>query len=201
VRNFPVLLTILGLLLCGVSVPAAEETEPDRDNPPIPSGQIRRVTISVFPNEVIIVKGKMVEMDDLREHLKGLVPDARKTVVDVLIIPHSKNEMTLVSKIIVMAKELGYTKVSYVGPRKQKPLLTEVTILISRTGEVFVEDDLIDEKELKGKLENLVDEKRREKVRVYLRASRLVKRTKVAEISKLCQSIGFKDIVFGIIAE
>lgn len=199
-RGLPALLMTVGILFWCVPAPA-EEDEADRDNPPIPSARIRRITVNVFPNEVIVVKGKMVEMDKLREHLKQLVPDARKPTVDVLVIPHSKKEMTLVSKIIMMAKDLGYTKVSFEGPRKRKPLLTQVTILLSRTGKVFVEADLIDEKELKGKLEKLVEEKRRPKVRIYIRASRLVKRSKVTEISKLCRSIGFEDVVFGIIAE
>ena len=180
---------------------AAEEDDADRDNPPIPSAQIRRVTINVFPNKVIVVKGKMVELKKLREHLKQLVPDARKPAVEVIILPYSKKEMPLVSKIILTAKKLGYTKVSFEGPRKRKPRLTQITILLSRTGDIFVEADLITEKELKGKLEKMVEEKRRPKVRIYIRASRLIKRKKVAEISKLCQLLGFKDVVFGIIAE
>ncbi|KPJ57676.1 MAG: hypothetical protein AMS16_01075 [Planctomycetes bacterium DG_58] len=200
-RFFVVGLLSVLLISVGLTFAAEEDDEADRDNPPIPSARIRRVTINVFPNEVIVVKGKMVELKKLSEHLKELVPDARKAAVEVIILPHSKKEMPLVSKIIIMAKKLGYTKVSFEGPRKQKPKLTEITILLSRTGDLFVEDDLITEKELKGKLEQLVEEKRRPKVRIYIRASRLVKRKKVAEISKLCQSLGFKDIVFGIIAE
>ena len=168
-----------------------EEDDGDRDNPPIPTAQIRRVTINLFPNGVIVVKGKMFEFKKLREHLKQLIPDARKPVVDVIIIPHSKKEMSLASKIILMTKKLGYTKVSFEGPRKRKPRLTYITILLSRTGDMFVDDDLITGKELKEKLGKLVEEKRRPKVRIYIRASRLVKRKKVAQVSKPHSPVSF----------
>ena len=187
------------LVFCAVASGADDDA--DRDNPPIPRAEIRRVTINVFPNQVIIVRGKMVAFEDLRKHLKGLVGDARKAAVNVLVIPHSKKEMTLVSKIIVMALELGYTKVSFLSPPKHKPKVTKITILLSKTGDVFVNDVLIGEKELKEQLEKLVDADRRKKVRVTIRASRLVKIKKVTEVTELCRELGFKDIVFAPIAE
>ena len=198
-RGLGFLMLSAALVFCAVVSGADDDA--DRDNPPIPPAEIRRVNINVFPNQVIIVRGKMVAFEELREHLKDLVPDARKAAVDVLVIPHSRKEMSLVSKIIVIAKELGYTKVSFLSPPKHKPKLTEITVLLSKTGDVFVNDVLIGEKELKGQLEKLVDEDRREKVRITIRASRLVKIKKVTEVTELCRELGFKDIVFAPIAE
>lgn len=189
-----------GLALMPAFACAADD-EADRDNPPIPSAEVRRVTINVFPNEVIVVKGKMIGLKNLREHLRELVPNARKPAVEVLLIPHSKKEMGLVSGIIVMAKELGYTKVHFVGPKKRRPKITEIRILLSKTGDIVVDNDRIARKRLKEHLEKKVDEKRREKVRIYIRATRLVKLKRVRETTVLCRSLGFKDIVFGIIAE
>jgi len=192
---------VCGGLVLSAGLAFGEEPRPEQDNPPIPSGEIKHITISIFPDEVIVVRGKMVELANLREHLGKLVPDARKPGVEVTVVPNSKKEMDLVPRIIQLAKEVGYTNVSYISATTQKPKLTELTILLSKTGELFVEDTLITEKELKGHLEKLVEEERRPKVRVFIRASRLVPHKKIAEISKLCQSLGFKDIVFGIIAE
>jgi len=193
-------ITLSAALAFCASVRGADD-DADRDNPPIPRVEIRRVNINVFPNQVIIVRGKMIAFEDLREHLKNLVPDARKAAVDVLVIPHSKKEMPLVSKIVVMAKGLGYTKVSFLSPPKHKPKITEITILLSKTGDVFVNDVLIGEKELKEHLEKLVEEDRRKKVRVIICASRLVKVKKVTEVTELCRELGFEDVVFAPIAE
>lgn len=192
---------VCALLALSASLAFGEEPRPEQDNPPIPSGEIKRIAITVFPDEVIVVRGKMVDLADLREHLQKLVPDAKKPGVEVTVIPNSKKEMDLVPRIIQLVKEAGYTNVSYVSAKPQKPRLTEFTILLSKTGELFVEDNLIEAKELKSHLEKLVEEERRPKVRVYIRASRLVQHKSITEISKLCQSLGFKDIVFGIIAE
>lgn len=173
----------------------------DRDNPPIPSAEIRRITINIFPGDVIVVKGKMVKLADLREHLKNLVPDAKKAAVEVLVCPNSKKEMNRVAQIIVMARKLGYTNISYVSAKKTRPKITEITILLSRTGEILVDEDSVKEKELQEHLQKMVEEKRRAKVRVYVRASRLVGYKRIGKITAVCRKAGFKDIVFRIIAE
>lgn len=170
--RFPFLFLSAVLVLPGAVALGDEDV--DRDNPPIPGAEIRRVTISVFPNKVIVVKGKMVEIAELREHLKELVPDARKPAVEMILIPSSKREMGLVAKIIGIAKELGYTNISYVGPRKRKVLITDVRILISKTGDFLVNADLVENGKLRTHLEKLVKEERRQRVRIILTATRLV---------------------------
>ena len=184
---------LLGLLAACVLVAQDEE----------PAGpvEIKKIDITVFPHEVLVVRGKMVELKDLRGHLTGLVPDAKKPGVEVTVFPQTKNEMDLAAKVIAIAKELGYRKVGFVAPPKETPKVTEITILLSRTGEILVNEDSVAAKDLKARLEKLVEADRRAAVRVYVRWSRFVPHKRVTEVTKTCQEAGFKDIVPGIIAE
>jgi biopolymer transport protein ExbD len=183
------------------SLAPGEEPKPAPDNPPAPAPEIRRINITVFPHEVIIVRGEMVELAALREHLEKLVPDARKPGVEVIVNPNSPREMDVVPRIIQAATDAGYTNVSYISAKPEKPPITEISILISRTGDIFVDESGVAEKDLKAHIEKLVEEERRAKVSVYIRASRLVPPRKIADVSKLVHGLGFKDIVFGVIME
>ena len=183
------------------SLAPGEEPKPDQDTPPTARAEIRRINITVFPHEVIVVRGEMVELAALREHLEKLVPDAKKPGVEVIVNPNSPKEMDLVPKIIQAAKDAGYTNVSYVAAKPEKPVITEINILLSKIGDIFVGDDVVAEKDLKTHLEKMVEEERRAKVRVVIRASRLVPHKKIADVSKLVKDVGFKDLVFRVIAE
>jgi biopolymer transport protein ExbD len=143
----------------------------------------------------------MVDLAALREHLQKLVPDPKKPGVEVIINPNSPKEMDLVPKIIQAAKDAGYTNVSYISAKPEKPVITEISILVSRTGDIFVDENAVAEKDLKTHLGKLVEEERRSKVTVYVRASRMVPHRKIADVSKLVKDLGFKDLVFGVIAE
>jgi biopolymer transport protein ExbD len=100
-----------------------------------------------------------------------------------------------------MAREIGYTRVTFITPQPRKPVLSDIAILLSRTGDVLVNGEPVDKKKVRSHLEGLVEEERRAKVRVVLRASRLVALKDVAAMSKLCREIGFKEIVFGVVEE
>ena len=182
------------LVFAGSRVVAEEEG-------PAEPVEIRKIDITVFPHEVLVVRGKMVEFKDLRGHLAALVPDAKKPTVEVTVFPETKSEMDLAAKVIAIAKEVGYTKVGFVGPPKETVKVTEITILLSRTGHILVNEESVAAKDLKGRLEKLVEADRRAAVRVYVRWSRLVPNKKVTEVTKTCREAGFKDIVPGIIAE
>jgi biopolymer transport protein ExbD len=163
--------------------------------------EIRKIPITIFPHSVLVVRGEMVELDKLKEHLAALVPDAKKTAVEVTVYPNSKAEEALVSEVVRIAKEAGYTNVSYASAKETKPPVTEITILLSQTGAILVNDEGVAEKDLRARLEKLVEPERRDKVRIYVRATRLVKMKRVGDITRLCRDAGFKDVVFGIIAE
>jgi biopolymer transport protein ExbD len=194
-------LALCAALILGCSLAPGQEPKPAPDNTAPPPPDIRRINITVFPHEVIIVRGEMVELAALREHLEKLVPDAKKPGVEVIVNPNSPKEMDLVPKIIQAAKDAGYTNVSYNSAKLEKPVITEISILLSRTGDIFVGDSGVAEKDLKAHLQKLVEEERRTKVTVYIRASRLVLPRKIADVSKVVKDAGFKDLVFGVIAE
>jgi biopolymer transport protein ExbD len=194
-------LALCAAFILWASLAPGEEPKPDQDAPPTARAEIRRINITVFPHEVIVVRGEMVDLAALREHLQKLVPDPKKPGVEVIINPNSPKEMDLVPKIIQAAKDAGYTNVSYISAKPEKPVITEISILVSRTGDIFVDENAVAEKDLKTHLGKLVEEERRSKVTVYVRASRMVPHRKIADVSKLVKDLGFKDLVFGVIAE
>jgi biopolymer transport protein ExbD len=162
---------------------------------------LKRIPITVYPHEVIVVRGKMVEMKDLKTHLAGLVPDTRKTAVEVTVYPNSKEEMGLVPEIIRIAKEAGYTNVNYASAKEAKPLVWEITILVSKTGNILVNDEGVAEKDVQACLEKLVEPERRARVTITLCATRLVNKKSLAAVSKACRDAGFKDVQFALIPE
>ena len=170
------------------------------DAPP-PPAEITKIPITIYANSVIVVKGRMVEMDKLKEHLAALVPDAKKPGVEVTIFPNSKGEMGVVPEIVRIAKEAGYTNVSFESPKPVKELITEIQVLLSRTGAISVDGDGVKDEDLQAHLEKKVPAERREKVTVYIRFTRFVPMKKVGEVAKICRTAGFKDIVTGLIAE
>jgi len=163
--------------------------------------EIKHLQINVFPNDVIVVKAKMLRMAELRDHLKALIPDARKPVVSVTVIPHTKKEMTAVAKIVAIARDLGFRKVTYEGPKPPKVIVGEVQILVSKTGEILVNNLPVKEEKLSAHLEALVAPERRATVPVTVHASRKVKFARVTQITKLCRSVGFKKVTFHVIPE
>jgi biopolymer transport protein ExbD len=180
---------------------AADDAKKDdkKDTPDKP--EITRIPITVFPNNVIIVKGEMVELDKLQAHLKELVPDAKKAGVEVTVAPKSEKEMDVATQVIKIAHEAGYTKVNYIAPEKKKVVITEIMIIVSRTGDVTVGDSAMKPADVRAYLEKLIEPDRRAKVRINVHATRLAPMTKVNEVIKACRDAGFKDVNFIVIAE
>ena len=174
--------------------------EGGRDNPPIPSVEIKRININVYPHDVILIKGKMVEREDVGAYLKKLVDDARKDAVEVTLIPFSKEQMPEVAEIIKVARAVGYTRVSFISAKPKKKEITEVLILVSRSGVMVVNDAIVQPKALKGHLEKLVKPERREKVSVIVFAG-AQSRKYVSKVVKTAREVGFKDILFGPIGD
>jgi biopolymer transport protein ExbD len=183
--------------LAVLALAAAEATAADAPAKP----EIQKIPITIFPHGVLVVRGQMVEMAKLKEHLAALVPDAKKPDVEVTIYPKSQAEVALVGEITRIAKEAGYTKITYESPKPVKAKITEITILISRTGAILVDDNEVKLADLQAHLEKKVEADRRPKVRIYIRFTRLVPMKTVADVAKTCRAAGFTDIVTGIIAE
>ncbi|HUU44011.1 MAG TPA: biopolymer transporter ExbD [Planctomycetota bacterium] len=182
-------------LLCGAVVSA------DDADAPAP-GPITRIEIHVFPNDVIVIRGDMITMKELRDHLAKLVDDARKPAVEVHVVPKGEAQMPEVARIVAVAKELGYHKVTYASPPKPKVVYTEIHILVSKTGRLMVGKDEIDEDQLRPHLEKLVpDEKRRKDVLIVVNASRLAKMKQVTAVTKLCREMGFVKVQLKVIPE
>ncbi len=191
---------LLALVLAACSLQVALAAE-GGEAPPAPKPEIKRIPITIYPHNVIVVRGKMVERDQLKDHLAGLVPDAKKPGVEVTIYPDSKAEMAQVPDIVRVAREAGYTNVSYVGPEEKKELPEEITVLVSKTGAIAVDGDPVRADELKARLEKKVAAEDRPKVRVYVRFSRLAKMKQVSEVVRTCRDAGYTDVVPGVIAE
>ena len=166
-----------------------------------PAPDIKKIPITIYPNRVIVVKGKMVEMENLKEHLAALVPDAKKPGVEVTVYPDSKKEMALVGEVVRIAKEAGYTNVNFESPKEKKELPAEIVILISKTGAVLVDEVSVKDAELQAHLEKKLAAEDRPKVRVYVRFTRLVPMKKVGEVVKICKAAGYTDVVPALIAE
>jgi biopolymer transport protein ExbD len=166
-----------------------------------PAPEIRKIPITIYPNRVIVVKGKMVEMEKLKEHLAALVPDAKKPGVEVTVYPESKKEMDLVGDVVRIAKEAGYTNVTFESPKEKKELPAEIVVLVSKTGAILVDEVSVKEADLQAHLEKKLAAEDRPKVRVYVRATRLVSMKKVRDVIKICKDAGYTDTVFGLIAE
>jgi len=166
-----------------------------------PAPEIRKIPITIYPNRVIVVKGKMVEMENLKEHLAALVPDAKKPGVEVTVYPETKKEMDLVADVVRIAKEAGYTNVSFSSPKEKKELPAEIVVLVSKTGAILVDEVSVKEADLQAHLEKKLAAEDRPKVRVYVRFTRLVPMKKVGEVVKACKAAGYTDVVPGLIAE
>ena len=183
---------LLALVLCVAPCAAAADT---------PAPDIRKIPITIYPHNVLVVRGTMVELDKLKDHLAALVPDAKKSTVEVTVYPNSKAEMGQVAEIVRLAREAGYTKVSYESPPVVKELPQEIAVLVSRTGVIIVDDVTVKEDELKAHLEKKVAAEDRPKVRVYVRFTRLAPMKKVSAVVKICKDAGYVDVVAGVIAE
>ena len=156
--------------------------------------EIKKIPITIYPHNVIVVRGKMVELANLKAHLAGLVPDAKKPSVPVTIYPNSKAEVPQVAEIVRIAKEAGYTSVSYESPKEVKEAITQIGVLISRTGGIFVDDVGVALADLKAHLEKKVEAERRPKVTVLVYFTRLVPMKTVNEVMKTCRDAGFTDV-------
>ena len=188
--------TLLTLLASASLLGASAYAEP-----PAPNARIKRLRIDVFPNDVIVIRASMVRLAGVRDHLNALIPDVRKPVVRITVVPQTKKQMTAVAKIVAVAKDLGFRHVTYESPDAKKPRVGQVQILLSKTGEILVNNLPVKEKKLTEHLENLVEEDRRAKVPVTVHASRKVKFARVTQITKLCRSAGFKKVTFQVIPE
>ncbi len=184
---------ISSFVLCHSSFAAA-------DAPP-PPAEIKKIPITLYPHAVIVVKGHMVEMNQLKDHLSALVPDAKKAGVEVTIYPNSKNEMNLVPDVVRIAKEAGYTNVNFESPKPVKELPAEIVVLVSKTGAVSIDGDPAKEGELKASLEKKVAAEDRKKVRVLVCFTRLANMKLVAAATKAARDAGYTDVVAQVIAE
>jgi biopolymer transport protein ExbD len=152
---------------------------------------IKRVRIDIFPNDVIVVKGEMVRMAGLREHLEALVAPAKRAAVHVVVAPQSRDELKPAIDVVRVARALGYGKVELLVPPREKPRITEIRILISKSGVLTVNDREVKPDELKAHLEGLVEADRRKDVQVIVNASRLVKVKDMLAVVKICREAGY----------
>ena len=138
-KKLTLILFSVFLLLLAVSaaLPVDEDKKEDEEDKTPKPADLDLINIHVFPSDIIVVNGKTMRLKGVEEHLKDLVPDSRKSAVEVVVRPHSKKQMSVTSKIILTTKKVGYTKVSYVSPKpRKKKNVSNIVILISKTGKV-----------------------------------------------------------------
>ncbi len=190
-------LLVLVLAACGVHVALAAEGEA----PPAPRPEIKRIPITIYPHNVIVVRGRMVELDKLKDYLGGLVPDAKKPGVEVIVYPDSRAQLAQVPDIVRIAKDAGYTNVTYMSPEVKKELPEQITVVVSSTGVVTVDGGAVKDEELKAHMEKKLAAEDRPKVRVLVCATRRASMKQVAVVMKACRDAGYTDVCFQLMAE